>query len=128
LPPKVRSADSPFPDRKKQHEQEVADLRRKMAAVVKIVFTLLAALLALAAVLVVAGKYVSSGNALVKLVLNLAKVFDGPFSKDNGVFTFTGANAEKLDAVVNWGLGAVVYMAIGNFLHRVMQPRGTRNG
>jgi hypothetical protein len=119
---KVRAADEPFPDRREQHEREIAQLRMTMAAVVKLVFTLVAVILALAAVLIAISRYVSTDNALVRLVLNLAGVFDGPFSKDDGVFAFTGKNAEKLDAVTNWGLAAIVYMVIGNVLRRLLRP------
>lgn len=120
--PKVRAAEEPFPDRREQHAREIAQLRMTMAAIVKLVFTLVAVILSLAAVLVAVGRYVSPDNALVRLVLDLAGVFDGPFSKDGGVFAFTGKNAEKLDAVTNWGLAAIVYMLIGNVLRRLLRP------
>lgn len=123
--PKMTSAEEPFPDRREQHEREIAQLRATMAAIVKLVFTLVAVVLALAAVLVAVGRYVSTDNALVRLVLDLAGVFDGPFSKDDGIFAFTGTNAEKLDAVTNWGLGAIVYMVIGNVLRRLLRPTST---
>lgn len=123
MSPKVRTAEEPFPDRKAEQEKEIIALRQNMGAVVKVVFTALAALLALGALLVAGGSVISPENSLVKLVWNLVDVFDGPFAKDNGVFTFDGANADKLDAVVNWGLGAVVYMAIGNVLRALLRPR-----
>ncbi|WP_310962714.1 hypothetical protein [Nocardioides terrisoli] len=123
--PKVRSSEEPFPDRKAQHEREIADLRLRMAALVKIVFTVIALFLALGALLVVAGDHISTDNALVRLVWHVDNFFDGPFSRDNGVFVFTGKNAAKLDAIVNWGLGAVVYMVIGNLLRKLMRPRSS---
>jgi hypothetical protein len=125
--PKVRTAEEPFPDRKAEHDKEIAALRQNMGAIVKIVFTALAALLALGALLVAGGSVISPENSLVKLVWHLVNVFDGPFAKDNGIFTFDGANADKLDAVVNWGLGAVVYMAIGNFLRALIRPKGKKS-
>lgn len=124
--PKVTSADEPFPDARERHEEEIARLRATMAAIVKVVFTLVAVVLALAAVLIAVGRYISTDNALVQLVLHLAGVFDGPFSKDDGVFAFTGKNAEKLDAVTNWGLAAVVHMTIGNVLRRLLRPGSRR--
>lgn len=126
MPARVRSGDEPFPDRSEAHALEVVELRLKMAAIVKIAFTLLAILLALGAVLVALGQYVTPTNVLVRSLWHVDDVFDGPFSRHGGVFTFTGHNARKLDAVVNWGLVAVIYMVIGNVLRGLLAPRETR--
>jgi hypothetical protein len=118
----MRSADEPLPDRRAQHERELAELRLNMAAIVKIVFTGLAVVLALGALLVAAGDRISASNSLVRFVWWLCRLIDGPFSRDQGVFVFDGANAEKLDAVVNWGCAAVLYMVIGNALQKILRP------
>ena len=62
-------------------------------------------------------------NALVKLVLDVAGVLDlDVFSRDNGVFTFDGADAATKNALVNWGLAAVAYLVVGRVLERVVRP------
>ena len=47
-------------------------------------------------------------NAIVTFVLDMADKLDGPFSRDNGVFTFEGKDGETKGALVNWGIAAVV--------------------
>ena len=96
-----------------------------MAAIVKLAFTTVAILLSLGALLVVAGDAISATNVLVKAIWNIDNFFDGPFSRDHGVFAFTGDNAIKLDAVCNWGLAAIVYMIVGNVLRSFLQPHTT---
>lgn len=123
VPAKMRSADEPFPDSRERHLADIVALRSRMAAIVKIVFTVIAILLALGALLVVAGDAISPDNVLVKTIWNIDDFFDGPFSRDHGVFAFTGDNAIKLNAVCNWGLAAVVYMIVGNILRTFLQPR-----
>jgi hypothetical protein len=120
----MRSDDAPPPDRRAQHEREIAELRLNMAAIVKIVFTGLAVLLSLGALLVAGGDKISDTNWLVKLVWHVCDWIDGPFSRHDGVFVADAdnANAEKLDAVVNWGVAAVVYILIGNGLQRILRP------
>ena len=61
----------------------------------------------------------------MKFVLNFADAFDGPFSRKNGIFEFHGENATTKDAVVNWGIAAIVYLAIGRYLQRLLAPRST---
>ncbi len=51
-----------------------------------------------------------------------AGLIDGPFTRKNGLFTFDGANALGESALVNWGIAAVIYLAIGNLLRRVIRP------
>ena len=125
MPAKMRSADEPFPDSRQRHLADIDALRRRMAAIVKIVFTAIAILLSLGALLVVAGDAISRTNVLVKAIWNIDNFFDGPFSRDRGVFAFTGDNAVKLDAVCNWGLAAIVYMIVGNVLRTFLQPHTT---
>ena len=80
---------------------------------------------ALGAFLVAARDNVSQDNELVKFVLNFADAIDGPFSRKNGIFEFHGENATTKDAVVNWGIAAIVYLAIGRYLQRLLAPRST---
>ncbi len=122
MPARMRSGDEPFGDSKERHQHEIDELRQHMALLVKIVFTTVAVLLAIGALLVVGQPAISTNNVLVRTILNLDNFFDGPFSRDNGVFAFTGDNAVKLNAVCNWGLGAIVYMIVGNVLRSVLRP------
>ena len=125
MPAKMRSADEPFPNSRARHVADIVALRRRMAAIVKLAFTTVAILLSLGALLVVAGDAISATNVLVKAIWNIDNFFDGPFSRDHGVFAFTGDNAIKLDAVCNWGLAAIVYMIVGNVLRTFLQPHTT---
>ena len=77
MPVRMRSADEPLPDRRAQHERELAELRLNMAAIVKIVFTALAVVLALGALLVAAGDRISASNSLVRFVWWLCRLVDG---------------------------------------------------
>jgi hypothetical protein len=62
-------------------------------------------------------------NALVKLVLDVAGVVDvDVFSRGNGIFKFTGGDAETKNALTNWGLGAIAYLVVGRVLERVVRP------
>ncbi|MCW2780411.1 MAG: hypothetical protein JWR35_860 [Marmoricola sp.] len=117
------TGDEAFPDRKKQKEAEVNAIRERIAKVIRIVFVTFAAVLALAALLVAIRNNVSETNGLVKFVKGFADKIDGPFSRDNGIFAFTGSNAETKDAVTNWGLAAVVYIVIGRVLDRLVSPK-----
>ena len=51
-----------------------------------------------------------------------AGVVDGPFTRNNGLFTFDGAHAVGESALVNWGIAAVIYLVIGKLLRRVVRP------
>jgi hypothetical protein len=59
----------------------------------------------------------------VKFVLDVADAIDGPFSRGNGIFDFHGENGDIKDAVVNWGIAALVYLAIGRYLQRLLAPK-----
>lgn len=118
--------DAPFPDRAKQRESEINAIRERAAKAIRIIFLVFATMLALGAVLVAFRNNVSDTNGLVKFVKGFADVVDGPFSRDNGFFTFDGKNAETKAAVTNWGLAAIIYIVIGRALDRVVTPRPTR--
>jgi hypothetical protein len=120
---KVVKSDQPFPEREKARRAEVDRLRETMARILRIAFLVCAVILALGAFLVAARDNVSQSNELVKFVLNFADAIDGPFSRKNGIFEFHGENAATKDAVVNWGIAAIVYLAIGRYLQRLLAPR-----
>jgi hypothetical protein len=103
---------------------------RVRAAQVVWVICVLAALVLAAGALCVALK-ANPDNALVKFLLDTADRLDlGVFSRGkNGVFHWSGSSdaAATKNAVVNWGLAAVVWLVAGKLLERVIAPRGARS-
>lgn len=98
-----------------------ATIRLRVAQAVWAVFVLLALVLAVGALLVAIDA--NPDNGLVKFVVDLADSIDlGVFSRDNGVMTFDGKNAETKNALVNWGLGAIAYLVVGRVLERIIRP------
>lgn len=120
---KVVHSDEPFPERAASKQFQNEQIRDTMSKILRIVFLFFALALALGAFLVAAHNNVSQNNGLVKFILNVADAIDGPFSRDNGIFSFHGTNAATKDAVVNWGIAALVYLAIGRYLQRVLAPK-----
>ena len=123
-------SDQPFPKKRAASSQATANLdriRTEAARVVRLVFIFFALVLALGAFLVAVRENVSSDNPLVKFIWNFSDAVDGPFSRDNGIFTFDGKNAATKDAVVNWGIAAIVYLVISNVLQRLLRPTGRSN-
>ena len=120
---KVVKSDEPFPERSEAKQIQNDKIRDTMSKVLRVVFLFFALVLALGAFLVAAHDNVSQDNVLVKFVFNVADAIDGPFSRDSGIFSFHGSNAATKDAVVNWGIAALVYLAIGRYLQRVLAPK-----
>jgi hypothetical protein len=104
-------------------------VRIRLAQLVWLV-CVLAALILAAGALFVALK-ANPDNALVKLVLDTADKLDlGVFSRGaDGVFHWTGHSdaAATKNAIVNWGLAAVVWLVVGKLLERLIAPRGARS-
>ena len=125
MSPKVRT-DETDDARKRSTNATQNAIRAKVARAVRIVFGVLAAILALGALLVVLRSNINEDNAVVKLITDVADAISGPFSRDNGVFDFTGKNAESKNALLNWGIAAVVYLLIGRFLAAAIAPKSTR--
>ncbi len=101
-------------------------IRTKAARVVRIVFGVLAAILALGAVLVVLRNNINEQNSVVQLITNVADAVSGPFSRDNGIFDFTGKNAVAKNALLNWGIAAIVYLILGRLLANAIAPKSSR--
>jgi hypothetical protein len=95
-------------------------VRVRIASVVWLVAVVCAAVLAVGALLV--ALKANQDNEIVRLVLDVADVLDGPFSRDNGIFTFDGRDAATKNALVNWGIAAVVYLVAGKIVDRVVRP------
>lgn len=120
---RVVKSDEPFPERTLAKQKQNDEIRDTMSKVLRVVFLFFALVLALGAFLVAAHENVSQDNPVVKFVLNVAGAIDGPFSRDNGIFAFHGENGETKNAVVNWGIAALVYLVIGRYLQRVLAPK-----
>lgn len=118
-----KAKTSDVPDRKKQRQREVDALRTKLAKIVQVVFSLFALVLALGVLLVAMRANVSETNGLVKLVFHICDAIDGPFSRQHGIFSFTGKGAVTKNALFNWGLAAIVYLVIGRVLAKIIAPR-----
>ena len=95
--------------------------RKILGQVVWVVFLVAALFLAVGALLIALDA--NEDNGLVKFVLDAADALDlGVFSRDNGVMEFDGSNADTKNALVNWGLGAVVWLVVGRILDRIIKP------
>jgi hypothetical protein len=98
-------------------------VRLRLAQLVWLVCVVAALVLAIGALLIALGDSVNQDNALVTFVLDLADKLDlGVFDLDDGVFSFSGKNAETKDALVNWGLAAIVWLIGGRILDRIIRP------
>jgi hypothetical protein len=99
----------------------VAAVRLRVAQLLWLFFVVCALFLAVGALLVALGA--NEDNPLVAFVLQGADAVDlGVFSRSNGVFEFEGENAEVRNALVNWGIGAVVYLVVGRIVDRIVRP------
>ncbi len=95
-------------------------------AIVRIVFGVLATILALGAVLVVLRSNINQDNSIVKFITDVADAVSGPFSRDDGIFDFSGKNAVAKNALLNWGIAAIVYLVVGRLLANVITPKSGR--
>jgi hypothetical protein len=115
---------APKRDRSGQAKAAVAQVRRRVAQAVWIVCVVAALFLATGA-LCIALK-ANQDNALVRFILDTADKLDlGVFSRGkDGVAHFSGHThaAETKNALVNWGLAAVVWLVGGRILERVIRP------
>lgn len=98
---------------------------RVLGRVLRGICVILALFLAVGALLVALRHDVHLGNPVVRFVLDVADHVDGPLSRHHGVFAFHGKSAVTKDAVVNWGLAAIVYLIIGSLLHRLFAGRSS---
>ena len=124
MSPKVSTDESS--SNKQKFTAAQAAVRDQAARAVRIIFGVLAAILALGAVLVVLGDSINGSNSIVKFIEDTADNISGPFSKDNGIFQFSGKNAVKKDALLNWGIAAIVYLVIGRVVANLIAPKGKR--
>ena len=115
---------APKPARSAQAKAVVTQVRTRVAQVVWIV-CVVAALFLAGGALCIALK-ANPDNALVKFIIDTADKLDlGVFSRGkDGVAHFSGHThaAETKNAIVNWGLAAVVWLVGGRILERVIRP------
>ncbi|HEX5769642.1 MAG TPA: hypothetical protein VFY11_01670 [Nocardioidaceae bacterium] len=96
-------------------------LRSKLATVVWLVAVVCALFLAIGALLI--ALKANEENSIVQFILSGAELLDGPFSLDEGIFTFPDTEEGRVkSALTNWGIAAVVYLVIGKILDRVIRP------
>jgi hypothetical protein len=107
---------------KKQSAVSAANaVRARIAQLVWLVCVLCALVLALGALLVALDA--NTENALVVFIKDAADAVDlGVFDRNDGVMKFEGENAGTKNALVNWGLAAVVWLVIGRVLDRIIRP------
>lgn len=109
-------------DTKTSKNQPIAEVRSRLAQVVEIATLVIALLLVIGAVLVAFRGSINNDNDLVRLVLNIADTFDGPLSRKDGVFDFSGKSRITQNALANWGLAAALYLIVGRILGKVIRP------
>jgi hypothetical protein len=115
--------DTAAVDRTAQAKAAARAARTRIAQVVWIV-CVLAALVLAAGALCIALK-ANADNSLVKFCIDTADKLDfGVFSRIDGVAHWKGHSHTALtkNAVVNWGLAAVVWLVAGRILDRVIRP------
>ena len=96
-------------------------VRVRIAQLVWLVCVLCALVLALGALLV--ALKANADNQLVQFIKESASAVDlGVFDRGDGVLKFDGDNAATKNALVNWGLAAVVWLIIGRILDRLIRP------
>jgi len=123
-----RKTDAPFKDGKRalpDAGQTVRKARQWVARGVWLLCALFALILAVGALLIALhGAGSNPDNGLYKFFVRSGDNLDfGAFSRDNGLFSFTGKDALTKNALTNWGIAAVVWLVIGRVLDRVIRPR-----
>jgi hypothetical protein len=104
---------------------EFRDFVPALGAVVTLVGAGIAFVMALGAIFVAAGA--DSTNGLVAFVYNFAGSMSlGMFKRIDGLVTFSGAAGATRDGLFNWGLGALVWLAIGYGLGWAIRVYGPR--
>lgn len=95
-------------------------VRNRVASVVWLVAVLAAVALGVGTLLIALDA--NQANAMVGRVLDTARIIDGPFWK---VFEFEQDNGrpdKTMEALVNWGLAAAVYLIVGRIADKVIRP------
>ena len=100
--------------------ERVTQARNLLAKAVSVVTGLFALVLVAGALMIALDA--NEANALVDFVKQTAAQLDfGVFDRGNGVFEFEGKNAATKNAVVNWGLAAVVWLVLGKIVSGIIR-------
>lgn len=118
------TTDRSKPRRKVQMSAAIAVVRSRAAQVIWILCVVAALFLAAGALCI--SLKANGDNSLVKFLEQTADKLDlGVFSRGkNGVAHFKGHSQAALtkNAIVNWGLAAVVWLVGGHIVQRVVRP------
>jgi hypothetical protein len=96
-------------------------VRSRIASLIWLLAVVCALFLAIGALLV--ALKANRHNGAVSFILDGADKLDlGVFSRNHGIFTFHGKDAAIKDALVNWGIGAIVYLVVGKIVDRLIRP------
>jgi hypothetical protein len=96
-------------------------VRLRVAQLVWIVCVVAALILAAGALLI--ALEANTRNDLVTFVLDTADKLDlGVFDRNEGIKQFDGTNHEVKDALLNWGLAALVWLIGGRIVDRLIRP------
>ncbi|MDQ3155141.1 MAG: hypothetical protein M3Q98_00190 [Actinomycetota bacterium] len=95
--------------------------RGQISSVIWLIAVICAVFLALGALLI--ALKANPDNVIRELVVGGADRFDGPLSRENGLFTFDGRNGATKEVLVNWGLAAITYLVAGSILRRIVRPQ-----
>ena len=96
-------------------------VRNRIATAVWLIAVLCAVVLAVGALLIALSA--NEKNSVVKFVIDAADQLDlGLFSRKNGIFHFTKSGADVKNALVNWGIAAIVYLVVGKIIDRLIRP------
>ncbi|HSE08545.1 MAG TPA: hypothetical protein VLB29_07750 [Nocardioidaceae bacterium] len=96
-------------------------VRSKIATVVWLAAVVCALFLAVGALLI--ALKANEDNSVVAFIISGAETLDGPFSIEDGIFTFPDDQDGRVkSALTNWGIAAVVYLVIGKILDRIIRP------
>jgi hypothetical protein len=105
--------------------RSVVRLRSVASRIIKTVATVAGCCLIAAAILIAVKA--NPSNSLVSLIKHLAEFFDlGFFSLTNPIKQFTGSNGAALTALLNYGIGAVVWFVVGGFIAALVRGSGSR--
>ena len=124
--PKVTTDESSSGSGKSRYTAAQTKVRQQAARAVRILFTTLAVILALGAILVVLRGNINEQNSIVKFITDVADAVSGPFSLEGGIFDFSGKNAAAKNALTNWGIAAIVYLVIGRVLSNAIAPKSAK--
>ncbi len=101
--------------------ERVKAFRTRVAGLAWLAAVICALALALGALLV--ALKANQDNEIVTFFLSTADRLDlGVFSRENGIFTFSGGDASVKAALVNWGIAAVAYLVVGKIIDRLVRP------